>query len=418
MRETFVHQKLRELASCAEPHCVSIYLPVVQGEQVGRQNPIRLKNLLGSAKEGLIDRGMRPVAARDLMASIEDAAAQPGFWEDGSRGLAIFASPNRRDLLHLSQPVEEAWVVGWHFHVTPLLDFETDGSFIVLALSGNHCRVFRGDRWTITPLEVPGMPVSEKDALPAADHQHTTEAHGGVKHGRTRQTVFTGQGGISDHAKPEFLAYCRRVDAALCQFLGQSTEPLVLAAVRHIEPLYREVNHYGPLQTDAIDGSPELQSIHELHRRAWEIVLPNFVSRQQQALARCAKHATQDRAGRGLHEIVNAAHEGRIETLLISPAIPHWGTFDASTGQCRLTQPHAPGAEDLLNLAAIETLRHGGAVCAADLSQAGIHDPAAAVFKFPQVAVRPQPKEFPLLQQHSDTKTPRHDTTINAQRTV
>jgi hypothetical protein len=58
-----------------------------------------------------------------------------------------------------------------------------------------------------------------------------------------------------------------------------------------------------------------------------------------------------------------------------------------------LTESHAPGAEDLLNLAAIETLLHGGDVYAADLSQAGIHDPAAAVFKFAQVADRPQPRK-------------------------
>ena len=90
---------------------------------------------------------------------------------------------------------------------------------------------------------------------------------------------------------------------------------------------------------------------------------------------------------------MNAAHQGRIESLLISPESPIGEASIPSTGQCRLTESHAPGAEDLLNLAAIETLRHGGEVFAADLSQAGIHDPAAAVFEFAQVAVRPQAKK-------------------------
>ena len=67
MRDTLIHRKLRDLACCPDQHCVSIYMPVVQGEQVGRQNPILLKNLLGQAEELLADRGMRPVAARDLI---------------------------------------------------------------------------------------------------------------------------------------------------------------------------------------------------------------------------------------------------------------------------------------------------------------------------------------------------------------
>ena len=125
---------------------------------------------------------------------------------------------NAASWLRLPQAVAETWVVGRHFHVTPLLDFETDGSFIVLAISGNHCRVFRGDRWTFAEADVPGLPANEKEALPPADHQRTAEAHGGVKQGKSRQTVISGQGGASDYAKPEFLAYCRQVDAADLQF--------------------------------------------------------------------------------------------------------------------------------------------------------------------------------------------------------
>ncbi len=387
MRNAVVHQKVRELASCAGPHCLSIFMPIVQGEHVGPENLNRLKNLLGSAEQGLVDRGMRPVVAREMIAAIEKATTQPGFWNDGSCGLAIFACPDRRDLLRLPERVEESWAVGWHFRVTPLLEFETDCSFVVLALTRTSCRVFRGSRWTITPLDVPGLPASEKDTPPAADHQHTTP-------------VFAGQGAASGRAKAEFLAYCRQVDAALCEFLGPSTEPLVLAAVSPIEVLYRQVNRYGRLHAATIDGSLGLWNTRELHGRAWEIVLPGFVAHQQQALAKCAELAAGGRARGGLDEIVNAAHAGRIETLLVSPTPTHWGTFDPSTGQCHLTQPHAPSAEDLLNLAAVETLRHGGDAYAVDLLQAGIQDPAAAVYKLTQVADPPLSEKPPRSNGH------------------
>lgn len=226
--------------------------------------------------------------------------------------------------------------------------------------------------------------------FPAADHQHTTEEHGGVRHGNSRQTVRSGQGGASDYAKPEFSAYARQVDAALCKFLRQSREPLVLAAARNLVPLYRDVNHYAHLQGESIGGSPELQSTHELHRRAWDIVLPHFASREKHALAKCAEHAALNRGDGGLHEILIAAHEGRIGVLVISSTCQRWGSFDPSTGQSRLLEPHAPGAEDLLNLAVLETLRHGGDAYAADLAHFGIHELAAAVFKFSDIAMPSQ----------------------------
>ncbi len=53
-------------------------------------------------------------------------------------------------------------------------------------------------------------------------------------------------------------------------------------------------------------------------------------------------------------------------------------------------QEIAPGADDLVNVAAIETLRYGGKMALADLSGAGIQEPMTGEFKFAQSALRPQ----------------------------
>ena len=76
--------------------------------------------------------------------------------------------------------------------------------------------------------------------------------------------------------------------------------------------------------------------------------------------------------------------------MLLLPDGPHWGTFDPASGPCRLAERHARGAEDLVNLAAIETLRHGGQVALADLAGAGIQEPMAADFKYAPPSMRPQ----------------------------
>jgi hypothetical protein len=81
--------------------------------------------------------------------------------------------------------------------------------------------------------------------------------------------------------------------------------------------------------------------------------------------------------------VVPAAHAGRVEALFLARSRRRWGRFDAASGEVREHEVEGPGDEDLLNLAAVCTLAHGGAVYEAEEGQVPGGGPLAAVFRRP-----------------------------------
>ena len=83
---------LRELAEQQDGWHVSIYMPAHRAGRETQQDPIRLKNLVGQALEGLVAAGMRAPEARERLEPAARLVEDGGFWRRQSDGLALFAS--------------------------------------------------------------------------------------------------------------------------------------------------------------------------------------------------------------------------------------------------------------------------------------------------------------------------------------
>jgi len=77
-----------------------------------------------------------------------------------------------------------------------------------------------------------------------------------------------------------------------------------------------------------------------------------------------------------------AAHHGRVDVLFVALGIQVWGAIDLSTNTVHEHEDHEPGDEDLLDLAAIQTILNGGIVYAVEPEQVPDHAPLAAVFRY------------------------------------
>jgi hypothetical protein len=71
-----------------------------------------------------------------------------------------------------------------------------------------------------------------------------------------------------------------------------------------------------------------------------------------------------------------------VECLFVALGRQQWGDYDPGANQVHLHPAAQPGSFDLLDLAATQTLLHGGAVYAVE--PAGVPDAAllAAVFRY------------------------------------
>lgn len=363
--------------------CASLFMPTHRTGAETRQDPIRFKNLLGQAEEGLRALGLRSPQARELLEPARKLLVDSAFWWHQSDGLAVFAAANLFRFYRLPLDFAELVVVGERCHVKPLLPlFMGDGHFFVLALSQNQIRLLEGTRYSVDEIDLEGVPTSLVEAL-GEDREKQLQFHtrtGASGTGR-RAAGFHGHD-PADEAKDRILRYFRQVNDGLSQVLKDERAPLVLAGVDYLLPLYREANTYPHLSEQGITGNPEALTPAELHGRAWEIVQLRFLEAKQAARLQYQGLAGTGRTSTNVKEVVPAAYHGRVEVLFVALGIQQWGRFVPETNTVHLRPEPTPGDEDLLDLAAIQTVLNGGTVYAVEPETVPDGASLAAIFRF------------------------------------
>jgi hypothetical protein len=176
--------------------------------------------------------------------------------------------------------------------------------------------------------------------------------------------MFHGQGAadMDIQKEDEISQFFHRIDESLSSFLSGERVPLVFAGVEYLFPLFRESCHYHGLIEQPLTGNPDKLTAEELHGQAWPLVEPSFCRHRDDALGRYHDLARSAEATADVKEIIRAARQGAVDTLLIKDGERRWGVVDEDLGSVVPTDEVADGAEELLNYAAIHTLRGGGTV--------------------------------------------------------
>jgi len=387
--DLLTRDELRALIDDHEGWCVSIYMPTHQAGEEIQEDPVRLKNLLGQAEEGLSAAGLRKPEAQKLLEPAQKLVWDGLFWQYQSDGLALFLSAGAFRRYRLPLDFEELVVVSDRFHIKPLLPLLSgDGRFYVLALSQNEVRLLQGTRHSVSEVDLEGVPASLAEALKYNDPEKRLQFHTGTRTpgGKGgRPAIFHGHGVASaDDPKNYILRYFRQMDEGLQALLRGEQAPLVLAGVDYLLPIYREANSYPPLAEGGVEGNPEELSAQELHKRAWDLVQPRFLQAQEEAAARYKQLAGVDseQASNDLEGIVSAAYHGRVEALFVALGVQRWGSFDPETNRVMVHRKAEAGDDDLLDFAAIHTLVNGGTVYAVERKKMPDGPLLAAVFRY------------------------------------
>jgi hypothetical protein len=94
------------------------------------------------------------------------------------------------------------------------------------------------------------------------------------------------------------------------------------------------------------------------------------------------EHLGSGRASADLEEIVRAAYDGRVLHLFVAQGAHPMGNFDDVTREVHTHGEEQPGDEDLINAAAVETLRHAGDVFVVPPAKVPHGSPMAAVMRY------------------------------------
>lgn len=388
-------QDLKRLSQHEDGWHVSIYMPTHRASDQIQQDPIRLKNLLTQAEEALVERGLRRPEAEALLQPARDLFPDQLFWQNQGDGLALFASGEAFHTFRLPFDFEEKVVVTRRFHLKPLLRLLSGGGrFFVLALSQDRVRLLQGTRYAVGKVDLERVPQSLAEALRLDDPEqrlqwHTTtgppKGRGGAPTagtGADRRAAFHGSGAPAEDQKDRILRYFHQVDAGMQDLLADLRIPLVLAGVDYLLPIYRQANTYRYIVEEEIEGNPDDVDARKLHQAAWQLVRPRFEQERQEAAGLYRQLEDGKRASSDLEEVLPAAHYGKVETLFVALGQERWGTFDPEVNRLVLDEEDAVFREDLLDLAAVQTLLHGGTIYAVEPEQVPGGGPLAALFRY------------------------------------
>lgn len=356
-------QALKNLANSDDTPSVSLYMPTARGEPESRQNRIRFGNLLREAEAELARSDVADDQRSAILRHLEDRAADDGSWRTKLDGLALFATPTGLEEHLLPYEAPERISVGPPFVVSPLLPLPgEDETFFVVALSLNDARLFEArGRW-IREIELTELKSRLELGRPRSTSEQSLQFHTGTPGGgeAPRPAVFHAQGGIKDAHEEHARRRLRTMAEVIGPNLDDRKAPILVASVDHLRPIFREVAGWSNLLDDGPNGNPEDLSAAQLLRLCFPYARDHFLGTAAHFREALSERIAAERGSRQLAEIVRAAYDGRIETLYLPRDRQRWGTFDPARRELHLHDEPGTDDDDLYNLAAVWTLRHGG----------------------------------------------------------
>jgi Bacterial archaeo-eukaryotic release factor family 3 len=354
------------LASEAQP-AISVYLPThVAGREV-RQDPIRLKNLLSAAAERLA-ASRRRSDIDTLLSPAQKLVADGAYWRNQDheqQGLAVFLAPGFDRTHQLPIAVPEELMLGGHFHIKPLLPvLEDAGPFWLLTITASYTRLVQGSRWNFT--EITGLEPQGVTAIKSLT-EYEEDYYGSPvgRHGGLAKAQSFGDD-PEQIRKEELLEFLHRLVAPVEPLIKRNPAPVILAAHPEIQGHFREIAGWKEIHPDGLSENPDVLTDEELHRRAYQIVEQKLIETRDAAVERLNARLSVGKATIKPDEIVKAARYARIDTLFLSGDEHLWGKFDEAEDRVVAHGSAADDDIDLLDYAALMTLRQGGSVILAE----------------------------------------------------
>jgi hypothetical protein len=375
-------EEMKSLAAPRTDRCVSIYMPL----HGSKQDVIQLKNLLNQSRDALRARGVRPT---DIDALLEEARALEEnslFWRfTGKKGLVLLIEPKALHWARSHIEFEEFLAVEKRFHLAPLVRacFEPE-RLLILAVSANAVGLYHADQETLTPIPLTeSFPKSLREVEKGTEFDKGLQYHTSAAHGLAgaRVGIRHGHGMPKDEEKILLAEYLRSVVRHLEPVLKHESSPLVLAAVKSLQPIFRELCRYPYLLPEGVIASPDSLSESELHRRALAAAGPNRQASLQAARERYLQLQATDRVAFHIEQILPATECGRVDVLFAAAGSHIWGRFDGADAVA-VHRDRQPDDIDLLDLAVCKTIESGRSAYVVDPETVPSREPVAVILNW------------------------------------
>lgn len=362
--------------------CVTLLLPPYRPGASGEAPATLLKTLLREAENKLTARNVPETEIADLLEPLRQLSHEEDSLSGSGFPRVIFRSPG---LLHqfelpVAPPDARVCVVGGCFWLRPILNsLALPGHVYVLEINKEAVELLTCGFTGVATADLPkGTPKTMDEALQldAPDHDLRDRSASGPSTGAMTGVSFGTGTGREDH-RVYLRDFYLAVNRGINELLRWNQAPLILAGVDEDVVVYRSINSYPRLLEQSIHGSPGgSMTTSQVLRNAHEIALADIQQRASRELADSRERLGPARLSIHLAQILQAAVEGRVSDLYLDENAERIGDFDGRMFG-GATNWHA---EELLNVAAVETLLRSGFVYSLPTHMMG--DPSVAVAAF------------------------------------
>lgn len=379
MRAMLTDQRVLELAQQPGPWA-TICMPLSGGGALGKQDPIRYRNLVRAIAEQLRERATEEPRRDKILEGLRSVESTRAAFEESAGGLVVFACEGSVEWWHLPVKVDEAAAVDERPFLEPLIPIVTDRThFYVVVLTLHHVRLVECSRYVARELPLPeGAPTRLEDAAGWEVDEPHLQFHGQRK--GTRPQYHTQAGGKDDR-EADMVKYVRDVDAALWKAIVHKKAPVVLMTSDKLDPIFRRMTSLTNVVEPSIYGGWDRIGIDEIHHLALEAVAPRFEAKIDAAIERFGDLAGTGAATSQVEQVVIAAADGRVDTLFVREGAHVEGTFDAESHSVRLGNGRAD-TTDLIDRAATDAFLSGGTVYRLPRERMPAECDAAAILRY------------------------------------
>ncbi|MCC9655419.1 baeRF3 domain-containing protein [Rhodopirellula halodulae] len=368
--------QLTELLTNENGDCVSILMGTYQSGRETNQNPIRFKNLIQQAIELANKKGSPILSQLEALAELEHDAT---FWQHQSAGLAIYVSEGTEKRMMLSHDPGESVTLSDEFNIRPIASVACgETNLMTLALSWERARLFRSDGHTSVEVKDEVFPVTMDELVTERDPEKQLQysSHESFGAGGSETVMYHGHGEGEDKIEADRHAYLSRVGELVQKRLYNTDLQLVAFATEEVAGHF-EAAAEGVEITQCIHVSPDALSDSQLDARITAFAKEHHQSNDEVLADRLGASLAGDLGSSDVEEVVLAALDGRVDTLLLGADTRIPGRCDATKHSVTLDET---ASTDLVNTAVRLTLNSGGTIRRLQKASAG--QPVAAIYRF------------------------------------
>jgi hypothetical protein len=344
---------------------VSLYLPLSPEQRDIRQQSAEIRKTFEDLEQKLEQHGLDVRRQAVVLEPLRERLENLNLATHRDPSLAVFFGADILEVIALPVALPRSIAVGHYFDIKPLLPLmERNRRFWLLALSEGRARLFNMTPFYSEEVELK-LASSAKETMPPTEHGTEDDTPSEIA---SRDTLLSHINELIDALKSEL-----RTDSA----------PIVLASEPKIGGHFRKAADFPQLLEESLILNPHAFHPSELQEKALKMMQPALETSVEDVLtqieARLGDAASN--VAIKLEEILAAAEEGRVDALLVASDEALWGNFEP--GKVLVAHGRPSGKdEDLLNRAAVVTLRNGGRAFAVPRARIPRASPAAATLRY------------------------------------